>query len=51
MDIKSPDSIGKKYPKLHDLRYAGENGTYGVAVECVDIVWNTNGEDSSLGIT
>jgi len=39
------------YLKLSNLRYAGEDGTHGVAVECVDIVWNAKGEDNLLGIT
>ena len=51
MDIKSSDSIGKLYPKLEVLRYVGEDGTYSVAVKCVDIVRNANGEDSPLDIT
>ena len=51
MDIKAPGSTGKKYPKLHNLRYTGEDGTHGVAVKCVDIVRNANGEDSLLGIS
>ncbi len=37
------------YLKLHYLRCAGEDGTHSVAVKCVDIVWNANGEDSLLG--
>ena len=50
MDIKDPGSTWGKYSKLHNLRHAGEDGTYGVAVKCVDIVRNADGEDSLLGI-
>ena len=49
--MKSPSSTGKLYPKLYDLRYVGADGTYGVAVKCVDIVRNADGEDSLLDIT
>ena len=51
MDIKYSGSTGEMYSKLHDLRYVGEDGTYSVAVKCVDIVRNANGEDSPLDIT
>jgi hypothetical protein len=32
------------------LSYLGASGTNGGAVKCVDIVWNANGENSSLGV-
>jgi hypothetical protein len=32
------------------LSHLGANGTDGGAVKCVDIVWNANGENSSLGV-
>ena len=35
--------------KLFDLRLIGASGINGVAVKCVDIVKNTNGEGSLLG--
>ena len=51
MDIKYFGSTKEMYPKLFALRYVGEDGTYGVAVKCVDIVRNADGEDSPLDIT
>ena len=51
MNIKYPGSTREKYSKLDNWRYAGEDGTHGVAVICVDIVWNAKGENSLLGIT
>jgi hypothetical protein len=46
--VKSSDSIGKLHLKLSGLRVRGESGTRGVAVECVDIARNADGEGSSL---
>ena len=31
------------------LSSLGASGTNGGAVKCVDIIWNANGENSSLG--
>ena len=35
--------------KLVILNSSGADGILGVAVECVDIKWNTNGEGNQLG--
>ena len=32
------------------LSHSGATGTNGGAVKCVDIVWNANGENRSLGV-
>ena len=32
------------------LSHSGASGTNGGAVKCVDIIWNANGENSSLGV-
>ena len=37
--------------KLFDLRLSGASGISGVAVICVDIMRNADGEDNLLGIT
>ena len=36
---------------LRVLRYLGASGTNGGAVKCVDIIWNANGENNSLGVS
>jgi len=51
LSIKALGSTEKLYAKLQDLGFAGADGTYGVAVKCVDIVKNTNGEGGLLGNT
>ena len=33
------------------LSHLGATGTNGGAVKCVDIVWNANGENRSLGMS
>ena len=35
---------------LGDLSHLGVSGTNGGAVKCVDIIWNANGENRSLGV-
>jgi hypothetical protein len=35
---------------LNVLSHLGASGTNGGAVKCVDIIWNANGENSSLGV-
>jgi hypothetical protein len=32
------------------LSNLGASGTNGGAVKCVDIIWNANGENNSLGV-
>ena len=49
MGMKALGSTEELYPKLHYLWFAGADGIHGVAVECVDIMKNTNGEGSLLG--
>jgi hypothetical protein len=36
---------------LPDLRIGRDAGTTGVAVKCIDIGWNTNGEGRHLGFS
>ncbi len=36
---------------LEELRFDRGDGTVSVAVKCVDINWNTDGEGSHLGYT
>ena len=50
MSMKDLGPTQGTYLKLHYSRYAGEDGTHGGAVKCVDILWNADGEDSLLGI-
>ena len=49
MSMKYMGPTHGTYSKLSDLRYAGEDGTHGGAVKCVDIMRNADGEDSLLG--
>ena len=51
MSIKALGSTEESYSKLQSLGFAGADGISGVAVECVDIRKNTNGEGSLLGNT
>ena len=46
--VKSQGSTLELRLKLLDLRPGEESGISGVAVKCVDIRRNTNGEGSSL---
>ena len=46
--VKSRGSPSEVQLKLCGLRLTREIGTYGVAVKCVDIIWNTGGESGSL---
>jgi hypothetical protein len=48
--VKSHRSTVELLGILDVLRYSGASGTDGGAVKCVDIIWNANGEDSSLGV-
>jgi hypothetical protein len=47
--VKSPGSTGELLGILAALRDLGASGTSGGAVKCVDIAWNADGENSSLG--
>ncbi len=47
--VKSPGSTGELHLKLPGLSVAGEIGTLGGAVICVDIKGNAGGEGGSLG--
>ena len=47
--MKSPGSTGELLGILLVLSNLGASGTNGGAVKCVDIIWNANGENSSLG--
>ena len=47
-DVKAPGSPGELHWKLVGLSAEEESGISGVAVECVDIGRNANGESSSL---
>ena len=49
--MKSPGSTRELLGILAFLRHLGASGTNGGAVKCVDIVWNANGEISSLGVS
>ncbi len=46
--VKSPGSPGELHRKLFGLSAEGESGISGVAVKCVDIGRNANGESSFL---
>ena len=46
--VKSQGSTLEVRPKLHGSSAGGEIGMHGVAVKCVDIMWNTGGEGESL---
>ena len=46
--VKYPGSTGDLPGKLPVLSLGEGDGTHGVAVECVDIVWNTCGEGGHL---
>jgi hypothetical protein len=46
--VKSMGSTHEVRPKLSGSRAGGEIGMHGVAVKCVDIMWNTGGEGESL---
>ena len=48
-DFKSPGLTWILDPKLFILRITGASGISGVAVKCVDLTKNTNGEGSLLG--
>ena len=47
--VKFPGLTGRGPWKLSGLSVAGEDGIPGVAVKCVDIGRNTNGESSLSG--
>ena len=46
--VKSQGLTLELRPKLFGSRIGEETGIHGVAVKCVDIVRNTNGEGRSL---
>ena len=48
--VKSPGSTGELLGILGVLSQLGAAGTSGGAVKCVDIIWNANGENNSLGV-
>ena len=48
MDVKALGSTEELHPKLHNLSMVEDGGISGVAVKCVDIGRNTNGEGSCL---
>ncbi len=48
MDVKDLGSTEKRHPKLVGLRAGERSGILGVAVKCVDLERNTNGEGSFL---
>ena len=48
--VKSHGSTVELLDILPDLNHLGASGTDGGAVKCIDIIWNANGEDSSLGV-
>ena len=47
--VKDQGSTLELRKKLSGLSKSGEGGIPGVAVKCVDIRWNTDGEGSLLG--
>ena len=49
--FKDPDSIGGMGEILLDSRIGKDVGTASVAVKCVDISWNTEGEGRHLGFS
>ena len=48
--VKSHGSTVELLDILGILSQLGATGTNGGAVKCVDIVWNANGENRSLGL-
>ena len=48
--VKSHGSTVEPRDILAVLRDLGASGTSGGAVKCVDIAWNADGENSSLGV-
>ena len=50
MGVKSLGSTEELRSKLLGLRKIEVSGTNGGAVKCVDIIRNTGGESSSLGL-
>jgi hypothetical protein len=48
--VKSHGSTVELLGILGVLSQIGATGTDGGAVKCVDIVWNANGENRSLGL-
>ena len=48
--VKSHGSTVEPLGILVVLSRLGASGTDGGAVKCVDIVWNAEGENSSLGL-
>ena len=48
--LKYSDLIGELDKIWLNLMIGEGAGTYGVAVKCVDIVWNTKGEGRHLGV-
>ena len=49
--VKSHGSTVELLGILVVLRHSGASGTNGGAVKCVDIIWNADGENSSLGVS
>ncbi len=49
--VKSHGSTVELPGILATLRHLGASGTNGGAVKCVDIIWNADGENSSLGVS
>ena len=47
-DVKSRGSAPEVRRKPVRWRSGRESGTHGVAVKCVDIVWNTGSEGETL---
>ena len=48
--VKSHGSTVELLGILAILSHLGASGTSGGAVKCVDIAWNADGENSSLGV-
>ena len=48
--VKSFGSTEVMLMILYNLRQLGDSGTYGGAVKCVDLIGNTKGEVSYLGL-
>ena len=48
MGVKSPGLTWELHSKLLNLSTGEESRIHGVAVKCVDIMRNTNGEGNSL---
>ena len=49
--VKSHGLTVERLGILAVLSHLGANGTKGGAVKCVDIVWDANGENRSLGMS